>query len=105
LKPEVRKLVESISWKKPMEKGGDVGLAVHLVRDAFLKEFDRAILVTADQDFAPAVGIVVSDAEKKVSISYVHNTYRNALALRNRCGSGVKFIKITRRMIDACIVE
>ncbi len=47
----------------------------------------------------------ISDARKKVSISYVHNTYRNALALRNRCGLEVEFIQITRRMIDACIVE
>lgn len=101
LKPDVRGLVESISWRKPMEKGGDVGLAVRLVRDAFRAEYDRAILVTADQDFAPAVNIVVSDARKKVSIAYVHNSSRDAMALRNRC-AGAEFIQITRRMIDAC---
>lgn len=104
LKPEIKKVVESVSWKKPIEKGGDVGLAVHLVRDAFRNEFDHAILVTADQDFAPAVQIVLADAKKKVSIAYVHNTTRNALALRNRCGSA-EFIQVTRRMIDTCEVK
>ncbi|MBI1871581.1 MAG: NYN domain-containing protein [Chlamydiae bacterium] len=101
LKPDVQNLVKSLSWKKPMEKGGDVGLAVRLVRDAFRGEFDHAILVTADQDFAPAVNIVLSDAKKKVSIAYVNNSYRNALALRNKC-EGAGFIQITRKIIDAC---
>ena len=103
LKPEIRNLVESLSWKKPIEKGGDVGLAVRLVRDAFRNEFGRAILVSADQDFAPAVNIVLSDAKKKLSIAYVHNTYRNAMALRNRC-PGVEFIQVTRKIIEACEV-
>lgn len=101
LKPEVRQLVESISWKKPIEKGGDVGLAVRLVRDAFRQEFDRAILVTADQDFAPAVNVVMSEAGKKVSIAYVHNSSRTAMALRNRC-VGVEFVQITRKMVASC---
>ncbi|MBI1976730.1 MAG: NYN domain-containing protein [Candidatus Omnitrophica bacterium] len=104
LKPEIRTLIESISWKKPTEKGGDVGLAVQLVRDAFQGEFDRAILVTADQDFAPAVNIVVSEAKKKMSVAYVHNSYRNAVALRNRC-SETEFIQITRKMIEQCVLE
>jgi uncharacterized LabA/DUF88 family protein len=104
LKPEIRILIESINWKKPIEKGGDVGLAVQLVRDAFQGEFDHAILVTADQDFAPAVNIVVSEAKKKMSISYVHNSYRDAVALRNRC-SEIEFIQITRKMIDHCVLE
>lgn len=97
-KPDVRVLVESIMWKKPIEKGGDVGLAVRLVRDAFRSEFDHAILVTADQDFAPAVNIVISDAKKKVNIAYVHNESRTAMALRNRCPEA-NFIQITRKMI------
>lgn len=100
----MRKRLESISWKKPIEKGGDVGLAVQLVRDAFRGEFDQAILVSADQDFAPAVNDVTSDAKKKVSIAYVHNTYRTAKALRNRCPSA-EFIQITRKMIERCELE
>ena len=101
LKPEVKNLIENISWKKPTEKGGDVGLAVQLVRDAFIGDFDHAILVTADQDFAPAVNIVANETKKHVSIAYVDNTYRTALPLRNICGNPA-FIQITRKMIDAC---
>ena len=104
LKPDFRNLVESINWKKPIEKGGDVGLAVRLVRDAFRGEYDHGILVTADQDFTPAVNIVLSDAKKKITIAYVHNSTRNALALRNRC-SEAGFIQITRKMLDACEIR
>ncbi|MBI1882790.1 MAG: NYN domain-containing protein [Chlamydiae bacterium] len=81
-----------------------MGLAVRLVRDAFRDEFDHAILVTADQDFAPAVNIVVMEAKKRVSIAYVNNSYRNALALRSKC-RGAEFIQITRKMTDACEIS
>ena len=101
LNEQVRPLVESLTWRKPIEKGGDVGLAVQMVRDACLLQYDRAILVAADQDYAPAVNAVLGDLKKQVSISYVQNTRRNAVALRNRCGQPY-FIQITRRMIDAC---
>ena len=50
LKPDIQKLVASLVWTRPVEKGGDVGLAVRLVRDAFQGNFDHAILVTEDQD-------------------------------------------------------
>lgn len=101
LTPDARLIVSALTWKKPREKGGDVGLAVQMVRDACLSEYDRAILVAADLDYAPAVNIIQNDLKRPVSISYVHNTYRDAVALRNRCGKP-EFIQITRRMIDAC---
>lgn len=104
LRPEVQQLVQSLVWAKPIEKGGDVGLAVQLVRDAFAGEFDAAILVTADQDFAPAVNIVTNETKRHVVISYVHNATRNALALRNRCPQA-GFVQVTRKMIEACVVE
>lgn len=85
-------------WKKPIEKGGDVGLAVQMVRDACLNQYDRALLISADQDYAPAVNTVLQDLQKHVSICYVQNSYRNAMALRNRCGNP-HFVQITRAMI------
>ena len=72
LSASVQKLVASLLWTKPIEKGGDVGLAVLLVRDAFQGNFDHAVLVTEDQDFAPAINIALGN-NKKVSISYVNN--------------------------------
>ncbi len=103
LNPNVQKLVSSLSWAKPIEKGGDVGLAVRLVRDAFQGNFDHAIVVTEDQDFAPAIRIALSCPGKKVSISYVNNSFRNAKALRNQC-EGAGFIQVTRANIDACLI-
>lgn len=104
LSEEVRPLVESLRWHKPIEKGGDVGLAVQMVRDACLRESERVILVAADQDYAPAINIIQDDLNIDVSISYVQNTYRNATALKNRCRTP-HFIQITRGMIDACEVK
>ncbi len=104
LNPSVQKLVASLVWTRPVEKGGDVGLAVRLVRDAFQGNFDHAILVTEDQDFAPAIRIALSCQGKKVSISYVNNSFRNAIALRNQC-EGAGFIQITRSNINNCALE
>lgn len=101
LAADARLIVSALVWKRPREKGGDVGLAVQMVRDAALKACDRLILVAADQDYAPAVNIIQADLGRPVSIAYVQNTYRNAVALRNRCDHP-HFIQITRRMIDAC---
>lgn len=101
LSPNIQKVVSSISWKRPREKGGDVGLAVRLVRDAFQNKFDRALLVSEDQDFASAIKVINSDI--KVDIAYVNNSHRNARALRNLCPHA-GFVQITRADIKACIV-
>ena len=38
------------------EKQTDVNIAVHLFQEAFLDNYDTAILVTADTDLVPAIG-------------------------------------------------
>lgn len=43
------------AWKKPTEKEGDINVAIHLVRDAFLNRIDHAYLLTADSDQAATV--------------------------------------------------
>lgn len=43
---------------KTEEKGSDVNLAAHLVRDACTKQFDTAVLITNDSDLAEPVRIV-----------------------------------------------
>jgi uncharacterized LabA/DUF88 family protein len=105
LRADIQTIVRSISWSHQIEKGGDVGLAVRLVRDTFLDNYDHAILIAADQDYAPALNIILSDARKRISIAYVDNTYRNAMALKNLCNGRAEFIRITRRMIDACEIK
>ena len=41
-------------WKTE-EKGSDVNLGAHLVRDAFLKKFDIAAVLTNDTDLAEPI--------------------------------------------------
>lgn len=43
---------------KTEEKGSDVNLGVHLVRDAFRNEFEVAVLITNDSDLAEPVRII-----------------------------------------------
>ena len=43
---------------KTEEKGSDVNLASHLLRDAFSKKFEVAVLITNDSDLAEPVRIV-----------------------------------------------
>lgn len=46
---------------KTEEKGSDVNLGVHLVRDAFLKSFDQAAVLTNDTDLNEPVKIVAKE--------------------------------------------
>ena len=48
----------SQTWVHHEEKETDVHIAARIVADAFKGRFDRAILITADSDLAPAVKIV-----------------------------------------------
>lgn len=46
---------------KTEEKGSDVNLGVHLVRDAFLKSFDQAAVLTNDTDLNEPIKIVAKE--------------------------------------------
>jgi hypothetical protein len=47
-------------WKTE-EKGSDVNLGAHLVRDAFLRKFEAAAILTNDTDLAEPVRIVAEE--------------------------------------------
>lgn len=64
IKPELQDLVRAIRWKRPVEKGGDVGLAVRIVRGAFQNEYDHAFVVTEDKDFAPALNLASAHVKR-----------------------------------------
>lgn len=51
---------------KTEEKGSDVNLGVHLVRDALLKRFDKAVVITNDGDLVEAIKIVIDEAKLPV---------------------------------------
>ena len=50
------------------EKGSDVNLASHLVRDAFTDKFDVAIVVTNDSDLVEPIRIATKEAGKRVGL-------------------------------------
>ena len=57
---------------KTEEKGSDVNLAAHLVRDGFQKRFELAVLFTNDSDLAEPVRIVTTELGLPVGILNPH---------------------------------
>lgn len=53
---------------KSEEKGSDVNLGVHLVRDAFINAFDVAIVITNDTDLIEPIRITTEEAGKRVGL-------------------------------------
>ncbi len=60
--PTVVKVVKS------EEKGSDVNLGVHLVRDAFTNAFDVAVVITNDSDLVEPIRIATLEAGKRVGL-------------------------------------
>ena len=54
------------------EKGSDVNLAAHLVRDAFQRAFEVAVLITNDSDLSEPVRIVRQELNLPVGILNPH---------------------------------
>lgn len=57
---------------KTEEKGSDVNIAAHLVRDACLKRFEVAVLITNDSDLAEPVRIVRQEFALPIGILNPH---------------------------------
>jgi hypothetical protein len=68
----------SYTWAQPTptlvkvvkyeEKGSDVNLGAHLVRDSFLNAFDVAIVITNDSDLVEPIRIATLEAKKRVGL-------------------------------------
>jgi uncharacterized LabA/DUF88 family protein len=54
--------------QKIEEKGSDVNLAAHLLRDAYTDQFDVAAVITNDTDLVEPIRIVVQDLKRPVGI-------------------------------------
>lgn len=76
-------------WKTE-EKGSDVNLGAHLVRDAFLKKFDTAAVLTNDTDLVEPVRIVRQECGLPVIL--LTPTNRPATSL-TRLASDVRHIE------------
>jgi hypothetical protein len=57
---------------KTEEKGSDVNLASHLLRDAYLKRFEVSVIMTNDSDLAEPVRIVAQELGLPVGILNPH---------------------------------
>ena len=57
---------------KTEEKGSDVNIATHLLRDGFTNQFDVAILVTNDSDLLGPIQVVRSELHKAIGILNPH---------------------------------
>jgi uncharacterized LabA/DUF88 family protein len=64
---------------KTEEKGSDVNLASHLLRDAFLKQFEVAVLISNDSDLAEPVRIVSQELKFPVGIINPHQYHSKEL--------------------------
>ncbi len=60
----------TIKVLKTEEKGSDVNLAVHLMKDACEGKFDVGIVVTNDSDFALPIEIIKNELGKTVIVAY-----------------------------------
>ena len=71
-------------FKHPEEKQTDVNIAVHLLRDAHLDEFDVAVLVSADTDMVLAIKVARATFPKK-KFGVLFPIDRAAGGLKNAC--------------------
>lgn len=77
---------------KSEEKGSDVNLGAHLVRDAFTNAFDVAVILTNDSDLVEPVRIAVQEAGKRVGllvpVKYPNQKLMNAASFYLRIRPG-----------------
>lgn len=59
---------------KSEEKGSDVNLGVHLVRDAFLGNYECAVVITNDTDLAEPIRIVAHELKKPIGVLFPVST-------------------------------
>lgn len=59
---------EFVRVVKTEEKGSDVNLGVHLVRDAFIGAFEHAVVITNDTDLNEPVRIVAEEAKLPITL-------------------------------------
>lgn len=71
------------SWTTHEEKESDVNIALHMLHNAHLNNYDKAIIITADSDLCPAINIILQNFKnKEVMILTPPNRYCIARELR-----------------------
>jgi uncharacterized LabA/DUF88 family protein len=59
---------DSVCVDKTEEKGSDVNLGAHLVRDAYTRAFEHAVIVTNDTDLKEPLRLVVEEVRLPVTL-------------------------------------
>jgi len=67
---------------KTEEKGSDVNFAVHLLNDAWLDKYDRAIIVSNDSDLVESVKIVKEELGKSIGLTILPKSHPSRTLLK-----------------------
>lgn len=95
-------------WKQHEEKETDVHFSLTLLEDAIDDVFDRAIIISADSDYVPAVRRVRARFPgKQLFVATPPDRYGKARGLLNVCNSGTAITKgrIARCLLPATIAD
>jgi len=88
----------SASWVQHEEKETDVHIAARLVADAYENRFERAVLITADSDLAPALNIIKAAFPKKeLFVAAPPGRYNHARSLNIK-------LEITQGRLAKCLL-
>ena len=75
--------IKYVNVIKTEEKGSDVNLAVHLLNDAWLDNYDCAVVVSNDSDLVESFNIVRNDLKKRIGLvipwKYEHSVSKDLL--------------------------
>jgi uncharacterized LabA/DUF88 family protein len=82
-------------WRRHEGKQTDVGIGVHLVHDAHLNRFDRALVIGVDTDLLPAFKLMKADLPHKpaVCVAPPHRAHHRDL---QAAASGLEVIKVSQ---------
>ena len=85
------------------EKGSDISLAIDLVTYAYEQEYDAAIIVSEDWDYAPAVRRAKEVAGKQGRTPTFESAFPVVAGNRTRGIPGTRFFPIDKAVYDNCL--
>jgi uncharacterized LabA/DUF88 family protein len=91
------------AWKDHEEKETDVNIALHLLDGAYRNLYDRALLISADSDLAPAIQLVKARfPDKTIRLLTPVGRY-HSLELMNAVGGKTQVRRITTKQLTRCL--
>ena len=80
--------LEQRSSGELVEKGIDVKLAADMVRLAYDDEYDRAVIISCDGDFVPAINFITNELCKLVTVVFVDG--QKGYHIKKACANAIK---------------